>query len=457
MWPMVIGGRSTRELRAAAAGEVLEHGDAGYDEARRTFNALIERRPAVIVRARSTADAVEAVQFARAHELPIAIRGGGHSVAGHSVADGAVVVDLSLMRDVVVDPVARIAHVAGGAQWLDVDGAAHAFGLATTGGTFGDTGVGGLALGGGLGWLMGVAGLTCDNLVGAEVVTATGEIIEVDAEREPGLLWALRGGGGNFGIVTRFDLRLHPVGEVYGGYLYYAPDDAAAGLRAFRDLTAQAPDELVAMPVLTTRAEGAVTGLVLALELCYAGSREAAEAAIGPLRAAAPVMHDQLGPLTYPDMQALAQMPFGLRHYWKGHFLRELPDPLIDRLVDHWRGQPGIGAMLFEPIHGRAKRVADDSAAFGQRGAAFNVSALGIWQDPDLDATGIAWARGAAELLEPHSHTGGGYVNYMSADEPIERVRSAFGPVRFARLVELKRRYDPDNLFRFNHNIPPTA
>lgn len=452
---MAIEGPSTDQLRERVSCAVLGPGDPGYDEARRSFNATIDRRPALIVQAQSVGDVVEAVRMGAADSLPIAVRGGGHSVAGHSMADDALVVDLSQMRNMVVNPERRVAHVDGGAQWLDVDSAAFAHGLGTTGGTFGDTGVGGLALSGGLGWLMGIGGLTCDNVVGTQVVTADGDVVEVDAEREPELLWALRGGGGNFGVVTRFDLALYPIGEMYGGYLFYAPEHAATVLQVVRDLMASAPDELVIAPIMGRRMQGPATGLVLAAELCFLGPPEAAEAALGPLRAAAPVLAETLRPMTYLGMQAFGELPFGLRHHWKGHFVRELPDALIHDLVDYFVEQPPIlGGFLFEPLHGRVKRVPDESAAFGQRTAAFNISALSVWDDPSRDAEGAAWARRGAEILAPYSLTGGGYLNYAT-DEPAERVRAAFGEERFARLVEVKRRYDPDNRFRFNHNIPP--
>lgn len=445
-------------VRPSLDGEVLLPGEPGFDAARRTFNALIERHPTLVVRPTSAADVAAAVRHAVAAGLPIAVRGGGHSVAGHGIGDDALVIDLGLLRSVDVEPEKRIAHVGGGALWLDVDTAAFEHGLATTGGTFGDTGVGGLALGGGIGWLSGIAGLTCDNLVGAELVTAAGDVLEVSADSDLELLWALRGGGGNFGVVTRFDLRLHPIGRMFGGDVVLSLEDAGTVLRRYREHADDVPDELSLFPVFG-REEG--LGTVLKLELCFVGPEAAARKSIAPFLHGIELLRDGLGPISYLAMQARGVMPWGLRHYWKGHFIRELTDDAIDLVIEHARASdamPGLTAViLVEPLHGELRRVDEGSAAFGQRAARYNISGLAIWEDPTLDAANTAWARGVADALVPFSLTGGGYVNYMGSEETADRVQAAFGAERYARLARVKARLDPGNLFRFNHNIVPNA
>lgn len=451
---MVLDEGALADLDSRVRGSVLRPGAALYDEARRTFNGMIDRHPAAIVRPRDAADVAAAVVWAGERGLPVAVRGGGHSVAGHSVADDALLVDLSQLRAVLVDPVAGRASADGGCQWIDVDAATQAHGLAVPGGTFGDTGIGGLTLGGGIGYLMGSFGLTCDNLVGAELVTADGTIHEVDQTTEPELLWGLRGGGGNFGVVTRFDYRLHPVGEMYGGTIHYAASDTVAALRLVRDVQTAAPDELVCMLLLAVRGSG---GPVVEVVVAFNGPAAAGEALVRPLRERIPVVHDGIGPISYQGLQAVnVQVPFGVRHYWKGHFVRELSDEVIDLTARTFRAHEGLtGGILIELIHGVARRTPGDSAAFGQRAAAANLSAIGAWRDPAEDARQMAWVRGYADALLPHSLTGAGYLNYATPDEPAERVRAAFGAERFARLAALKRRYDPENRFRFNANIPP--
>lgn len=445
-------------LRPSLEGEVLLPGDSGFDAARRTFNALIERHPSLVVRPTSAAGVAAAVRHAVAAGLPIAVRGGGHSVAGHGIGDDALVIDLSSLRSVDVDAEGLIAHVAGGALWLDVDSAGYEHGLATTGGTFGDTGVGGLALGGGIGWLSGIAGLTCDNLVGAELVTVDGSIREVNADTDPELLWALRGGGGNFGVVTRFDLRLHPIGPMFGGDVVLALEDAAEFLRRYRDRADHVPDELSLFPVFGRDEK---LGMVLRLETCFGGPEAAARDSIAPLLDGMGPLSEAMGPITYLEMQARGEMPWGLRHYWKGHFIRDLTDEVIDRLIEQARATdalPGLTpVILVEPLHGELRRVDEASAAFGQRAARYNISALAIWEDPALDAANTTWARVTADAMAPFSLTGGGYVNYMGSEETPDRVQAAFGAEKYARLARVKARLDPENRFHFNHNIVPNA
>ena len=445
-------------------GTIIGPDHDGYDAARVTFNGTIDRRPAAIVQCRSTADVVAAVGAARDAGLPIAVRGGGHSVAGHAVADGALVVDLREMRRVEVDPERRVARAQGGALWEDVDLATTAHGLATTGGTFGDTGIGGLTLTGGIGFLMGTIGLTCDNLVRAEVVTADGSVVIAGEDGDPELLWALRGGGGNFGVVTEFDFALHPIGPIQTGDISIPLEHARAGLAAVAELARQAPPELVLFvggptfeQVDGVEPDPATAPPVFRITVVYQGTPEAAEGVIQSLRAV-PGASGEIKPATYLEVQASSGiLPFGLRHYWKGHFVRDLDAAAIDAVATAFEtSPPGMSFMLLEAMTGRARSEPVGGAAFGQREARWNVSAIAVWEDPSEDSTMIAWARRVVDSLGPSSFSGAGYGNY-AMDEPAERVRASFGAERFERLARVKRRYDPDNLFRFNHNIPPAA
>ncbi len=425
-----------------------------YDEHRISFNGILDRRPAVIVPCETTDEVVAAVRAGRAAGLPIAVRGGGHSVAGHGIADDALVVSLATMRDVRIDAERRIGHAGGGAQWNDIDAAAFAHGLAVPGGTFGDTGIGGLTLGGGIGWLMPVAGLTCDNLIEAEVVTADGSVVIAGPAGDEELLWALRGGGGNFGAVTRFSYRLTPVAPMYGGEIRYRPDAAGEVLARVEALIARYPTATV--PTLTVHRDPDLGPIVAFLLGIVDGSDP--EPILDLLRRDLPVVDDDLGPRTYLELQALAGiLPFGLRHYWKGHFVRELDTATFESLVAAVGAPDAVGMafVLIEGIAGAGRTEPAGGAAFGQRAARWNASALSIWESPADDEVAIGWARRVADLLAPSSMSGGGYVNYSPVDESAERVVAAYGADRWERLVAIKRRYDPDNVFRFNHNIRP--
>ena len=439
------------ELARSLAGEVIGPDDADYDAARLCFNALVDRRPAVIARCVGANDVAAAFDFARAHGLPVAVRGGGHNPAGHCVCDDGLVIDLSLMRRVEVDGDARIARAAGGATWLDFDTATQNLGLATPGGVVGSTGVAGLTLGGGIGHLTAQHGLSCDNLVGAELVTPRGTVIEVGADGDPELLWGLRGGGGNFGVATRLDFQLHPLDRVVGGLLTYGGRGVRDALRLFRDVAARSPRQLSCHALLVVD-ESLSPALIVSV--CDTGDSDA----VRTLRSAPGLVEDGLREQPFLDQQRVFDSPYGeRRHYWKGHFVRELPDELIDELMVRVGalGRPP-GEILVESLHG-APKDADGSGAVGFRHAAFNVTASATWQDAALDEQYIAWARETAAAIEPWSFSGGGYVNYMQADEPIERVRAAFGDAAFERLRALKSRYDPANVLRRNQNIPPLA
>ena len=442
-------------LFPAIAGRVIWPDAPEYDDARRTFNGLIDRRPAAIVRCTSDADVRSAIEVAREDGLALGVRGGGHSVAGTAMVEGGIVADLSPMRGVEIDSARRVAHVEGGAQWQDLDALALRHGLAVPGGVFGDTGVGGLTLGGGIGFLMGIGGFSCDNLVGAQVVTADGSIVE--AADDPELLWALRGGGGNFGAVTRFDLALHPVGPMYGGMVSVPLDDGVV-LRRWSALMREAPDELVPMAVIKRDENGAV---VLHLQFAYAGDPATGErfatVILGDVR------HARAGfrACTYLDIQSINEIePFGTRNYWSSTFVTDLDDGLIDLLVEAAPSLPHPWSdILIEPVHGAARRRGSEHAAFGNRTARFHVSALGIWEDPTFDDVGTAWSRALTARIGAWS-SGGLYVNYSMAGEavttgPTDRARAAYPSAVFERLQAVKRRYDPANLFRSNLNIPP--
>ncbi|HZM72648.1 MAG TPA: FAD-binding oxidoreductase [Candidatus Polarisedimenticolia bacterium] len=448
---MEFDARTVREALPAGA---LLSGDDGYDDARISFNGMLDRKPAAIVSCATTGDVVAAVRSARRLGWPIAVRGGGHSVAGHSIPDAAMVVSLDQMRAVEVDPERRLARAGGGAQWNDVDAAAFAHELAVPGGTFGDTGIGGLTLGGGLGWLMPVAGLTCDNLVAAEVVTADGNVVVAGPDGDADLLWALRGGGGNFGIVTNFTYRLMPVGPMWGGVVRYPASAAVQVITRINEIVAAYPRAM--MPTVSMSKQPELGPIVSFLVGVVDGSDPAAIEA--EIRRDLPILEADLGPRTYLDLQALAGiLPFGLRHYWKGHFVRELSVAMFEALAATIQDDDAIGhsIILLEGLVGEGRVEPDDGAAFGQRGASWNASALAIWESPDDDERLVAWARRIADILAPASLTGAGYVNYSPVDETRERVKAAYGEDRYARLLSVKRRLDPDNVFRFNHNIRP--
>jgi FAD/FMN-containing dehydrogenase len=443
------------ELRDSLTGDVLVEGDREYERARLCFNLLIDRRPAAIACCVDSNDVAAALAFGQAQDdLEIAVRGGGHNPAGHCAVDGGLVIDLSRMRNVRVDPQNGIAHSQGGATWLDFDAATQAHGLVTPGGVVGSTGVTGLALGGGIGHLTAQYGLTCDNLIAAELVSTAGEIARASDDQNPELLWALRGGGGNFGVVAQAEFRLHPLERVVGGRLEYEGERVAAALRLFRDLAIDGPRELSIQAQLATDAT-LVPQLVVVP--CYTGAGDDPET-LRPLRALAGHVNDGVRRQGVLEQQRIFDPGYAVdRNYWKGHFVAELPDRLIDDLIVRMSalGRPP-GGILIESLHGAPKDVAPSSAALGYRDAAFNVSAMASWTEPAHDDESIDWARSTAAAIEPWS-VSGGYANYMQADEPIDRVRAAFGPDSFARLQALKSRYDPDNVLHRNQNIPPAG
>jgi FAD/FMN-containing dehydrogenase len=439
------------DLRARHRGPVIAPEDDAYHEARVTFNALTERRPALIARPLDHADIVSAVAFAAEAGLPVSIRGGGHSVAGHCIGDDSLVVDLRLMRDVVVDPVERTASCGGGALWEDFDPPCQRHGLATPGGTFGDTGVAGLTLGGGIGHLIGSFGLTLDNLLAATVVTADGQVVTAAEDENEDLFWALRGGGGNFGVVADFTFRLHPVGRMLGGVLWYGLEHAPAVLRAFRDLMAEAPDGLTCMAQVFRSPRLDVEGAWVSV--AYLGEAEEGQRLIAPLRRVAAPVSDTVRPMYYVELQELfGRLAFGLRNYWSGRFVRDLTDDVIDLTVGQVLDGDARGDVLIEPLHGAARRVPPQATAFPGREARYNSTFLGIWTEPGEDSEHVERARAYSTALAPWQ-LAGGYINYST--DPAEGAEAAFGTERFERLRAVKRTYDPANTFRFNHNIPP--
>ena len=447
---MTTDGVDVRDLIAKHQGPVLTPRAAGYETARVSFNGMIDRHPPVIARPATPQDVSTAVQFANSLNMPVAIRGGGHSVAGHGLCDDGIVIDLRLLNKADVDVVNRRVTAGGGATWRDVDAPCVTRGLVMPGGTFDTTGVAGLALGGGIGHLMGTQGLTLDRLVSAEIVLADGTITTTGALSDPDLFWALRGGGGNFGVVTAFEFSLEPLPTVFGGEIEYPRSHLREALELYRDVMSAGPDELTMM---------AYTGdASLNVTVCATGDRTNYEDAVHQLRTTLPIVSDRLGLTSYLQIQVmLGDTPFGIRHYWKSQFVDDLNDQLIDEIVRQVDARPpgSDSEILIEPVHGLATRIPLDATAFGRRAPGFNVSPLGHWTNPANDEAEIAWVREAAARFGSYNPTGGGYLNYAAPDEAQDRVRAAYGDDKYARLLDVKRRVDPDNRFRFNHNIRP--
>jgi FAD/FMN-containing dehydrogenase len=449
------------QLREQVRGQTITAEDPAYEEARRVYNAMIDRRPSVIVRCAGVEDVVAAVNFARESQLDVAVRGGSHSVPGFGTADDAVVIDLSGMQAVEVDPGASTARAQGGATWRVFNDATHAHGLATTGGIISTTGIGGLTLGGGIGYLSRGFGLSCDNLLSAEVVTANGEVLTASEQANEDLFWALRGGGGNFGVVTSFQYRLHPVRDIYGGPILYEVSDAATVLRFYRDFIRDAPEELGGFPAwqiappLPFIPEDRHGDPFLIFVACWAGPIEAGESALKPFHDVAPVVAEHVGPMPYPALNSAFDdlVPPGLQHYWKANFVKELTDEAVDAHLEHGPKLPVVNSTVhIYPINGACHRVASDATAFAYRDATFATVIAGMWPDPAQNEANIAWVRDFYDATAPHSEEGG-YVNFMAGDDQ-ERVIVNYRE-NYDRLVDVKRKYDPDNLFHLNQNIRP--
>jgi FAD/FMN-containing dehydrogenase len=458
----VLGEATVQELRDQVRGEILVPEDDGYPDAARVWNGAHVKRPALIVRCAGAADVIAAVGFARSHNLPIAVRGGGHSVAGFSTVDDGVVVDLSAMRGVRVDPAAQRAFVDAGAVWADVDRETQAHGLATTGGLVSTTGVAGFTLGGGIGWLMRRYGLAADNLVAADVVTADGRLVRADRSN-PGLLWGLRGGGGNFGVVTQFELELHRVGPiVYGGPIFFPGDAAGDLLRALRDWAPGAPDDVTTMvglatapplPVIPEAWHGEKVAILIALS---AGPVEEGERLVRELRAVGEPVADLLGPMPYTALQSLLDplWPKGINAYFKATNLAHLDDGLIEALCDLHGDAPGPQCEIHvHQMGGAVAHVGELETAFSERSMPFVLNAVTGWHDPAAGEAHTEWSRAVIAAAGPSS-TGRSYVNFLG---DAGEARASYGDATYARLVALKDEYDPTNVFRLNQNIEPSS
>jgi len=449
-------------LRRLLQGQLILPSDPAYDEARTIWNAMIDKRPALIARCASTADVVHAVDFARTHALPLAVRGGGHNIAGSALCDGGLVIDLSAMKAVSVDAASRRVTVEGGALLADLDAATQAHGLVVPVGINSTTGVAGLTLGGGVGWLSRKFGMTIDTLEAAEVVTAAGEVVRASAREHPDLFWALRGGGGNFGVVTRFEFRAQPLGpNVLSGLVVFPIAEAKAVLRRYRDFIAQAPDELTIWAVMRKAPPlpflpAAIHGKeVLVLAICYAGDPAAGEKLIAPVRKFGTPAGEHVGVQPFAAWQQALDplLGGGARNYWKSHTFRSLDDGLCDAVVDAACKLPSPHCEIFiGALGGAASRPAPGATAYAHRDSLFMMNVHGRWETEAEDAHGIGWAREAFNATARYAN-GGVYVNFMTADEA-GRVSNAYG-LNYARLAAVKRQYDPANLFRVNQNIKP--
>ena len=451
---MTMDAPSIDALRTAVRGDLLGPDDDGYDPARRVFNGMIDRRPALILRCAGASDVIQGVTFARTHDLPLSVRGGGHSVAGSAVCDGGVMLDLSGMKGIRVDPIRRTAQAQPGLTLGEFDHETQAFGLATTLGVISVTGIAGLTLGGGIGWLNGKYGLACDNVLSADVVTADGHLLTASAEENEDLFWGIRGGGGNFGVVTSFTYQLHPVGPVLGGGITYPSAIAREALRFYHEFASACPDELATAAALGLGEDGRPA---LSVAVCYCGPIEEGERVLRPLRAFGPPAADGIGPMPYLVLQSAsdAGFPLGRQHYWKASFLKDLSDDAIEVMLRFAADMPspftGVG---LQQMCGLASRVDPSATAFAHRDRQYDFLILSQWEDPAESARNIDWTRAFFEAMQPFLKRGV-YVNNLG-EEGQDRVRAAYG-ANYERLAALKSRYDPTNLFRLNQNVTPTT
>jgi FAD/FMN-containing dehydrogenase len=439
------------------SGTVLRPGEDHYEAARRVHNGLIDKRPALIARCRGVADVSAAVGLARETGLEISIRGGGHNIAGRSVTDGGLMIDLAEMKGMYVDPEARTIRAQGGVIWSEFNRETAVHGLAVTGGAISTTGIAGLTLGGGLGWLMGIHGLAADNLLSVELVNADGAVLNVTAESDPDLFWALRGGGGNFGVATSLEYRLHPLSEVVGGLVAHPFEAARDVLRFYREFTQSVPDELTVFGGLVY-APGSSDLRLAALVVCHAGPAEQAQKDLAPLREFGQPLMVELGPMPYAVMNTLLDdgFPRGALNYWKSSFVESLDDELIDLAIERFETTPSpLNAILFEHFHGAVTRVGVRDTAVPHREVGYNLLMPSVWLDAADTEANIAWTRATFDLFSPY-FAERRWLNYFSDDDGTDAVRAAYGP-NYDRLVELKRRYDPENAFHLNHNIDPVG
>src|SRR5581483_671234 len=460
MSSVALGEATTRELREALRGELVLPGDPAYDEARSVWNGMIDRQPALIVRCTGPSDVKAAIGFARSEGLDVAVRGGGHNVAGNATCDGGLVIDLSPMKGVRVDPEARTVRAQGGLTWGELDAETQAHGLASTGGLVTTTGIAGFTLGGGIGWLMRKHGLACDNLIAVDMITADGQTVHASESENAELLWGLRGGGGNFGIVTEFEFRLHPVSQIFGGLVAWP---AAAGrevLKAWREWVTTTPDDLCTMAAFLYAppepfVPPEVVGQPIFALACFHLDPDRAEEDFRPLRDLGPAV-DVLGPMPYAGIQGMfdAGTPRGSRNYWRSGYVEELTDEAIDAIVAAVPGIPHpLGQLHIHQMGGAMSRVADGATAFGSRQVPFLMNYIGLWLDPAEDERNVAWVKTSSDAMAPYG-TGYRYVNFL-ADEGDAGVASAYESQTFTRLQALKSNYDPTNFFHLNQNIKP--
>ena len=459
----VIGEATIGELRSSIKGQVIRPGDKAYDEARAIWNASHDKRPAFIIRCEGTADVIKALEFATSQGLKVAVRGGAHSIAGFSTVDGGVVIDLSMMRAVTVDPVHRRAVAQGGATWRDFDHETQAFGLGVTGGLVSSTGLGGFTLGGGIGWTLRKYGLAADSLIGADLVTADGRLVHASADSHAELFWALRGGGGNFGIVTSLEFELHPLGPtVLGGLLFFPPESARQVITGWRELTKSMPDELTSLVNLTTAPPvpflpKSVHGKpIVVVAAVHCGPMDAAEKAVAPLRSLAIPILDHLGPVPYVAMQQALDPLWeaGAHNYFTSAMLKQFPDEAVDEMIRRWeaKGSPNSELHLHH-AGGAMGRVPAEATSFGHRDAAYVLNVIARSPQARGFDKHVEWARAARAALSA-SGEGSMYVNFTGDAEP-DKARASYPPATYARLVAVKREYDPTNVFRLNQNIPP--
>ena len=450
-----LKGESLEALAGRLRGQLLTPELDGYEEARQVWNGMIDRRPALIARCAGTADVKASVEFAREYELLVSVKGGGHNFAGKGVCDGGFMIDLSPMRATHVDPARRRAHAGGGAKWIDFDTETQAFGLATTGGTVSDTGIAGLTLGGGIGWLAGKYGLACDNLVSANVVLADGRVVTASGAENEDLFWGLRGGSGNFGIVTSFEYQLHPVPAVLAGPVFHPFGQAESVLRFYRDFSREIPDELTTAGGLLHTPEGVPVAGVIG---CYNGAFDVGEHVLRPVREFGPPLVDEIQVMPYTAIQTALDpaVPPGGRYYLKGSLINDVTDEAVATLVDHYGRVPSPGSLvILQQLGNAAHRVDPAATAFSHRSARYDLVILAAWSDPADDEKNIRWARNLHDAMTPFS-VGGIYVNSVVDDEPAS-VASAYRPETFGRLASLKATFDPTNFFRLNPNIPPSS
>ena len=453
--PTILEETLVQAFAAGLRGPLLRPDDDGYDAARRVWNGMIDRRPALIARCAGAGDVMAAVRFARECELLVSIKGGGHNITGNAVCEGGLMIDLSTMKGMRVDPVNRTVRAQAGLNWGEFNRETQAFGLATTGGVVSTTGIAGLTLGGGLGWLMSKHGLSCDNLLSADIVTADGRFLTASAEQNPDLFWGLRGGGGNFGVVTSFEYQLHPVGPVLAGMLIYPRQQSREVLRFYREYARACSDELTAFAAMMTSPEG---GPVVAVLVGYIGDLAEGEKLLAPVRKFGTPLADTIGPMSYVELNSLldAAVPYGgVQRYWKSSFLKELGDEVLDIMIDRAETMRAPMSMVgFFHMHGAATRVDRDATAYSLRDDQWDYDVISQWMDPAESPDHVGWTREYWTAVEPYA-TGEVYVNHLDAEEA-GRLRGAYTR-NYDKLVALKNKYDPTNLFRMNQNIRPTV